>query len=216
MPPFQSPSKSPFKSIAIALACLAIASPPPAFAETTANPQKPGVAQPACAGYSQTEMNICAGQWFRTADFLRSLIYDDLNRQLPDSLQDQLAVNEQIWSRFRDRYCQQSNASYREGSIYPLLYGNCLAKATNDRIADLQALGEADLETEDAPIRLRERLATFPGNVAHQQWARYQTAHCQFEAQRFPDQPTQAEQCRDRLAARRIRQLQDLDWAQNL
>jgi uncharacterized protein YecT (DUF1311 family) len=207
--------KRSIRSLVLALGCLGFTAHSPTLAEPITNTEKPGVAQPACDGYTQTDLNICASHWSRTAEFLRSLIYDDLNRQLSDSLQDQLADTEQTWSRFRDRYCQQSNAVNRNGSIYPLLYGTCLAKATNDRIADLQALGEADLETEDATLRLQETLPSYPFNIAQRQWIRYQTAHCRFEAQRFPDQPT--EQCRDRLSARRIRQLQsDLDWRRNL
>jgi uncharacterized protein YecT (DUF1311 family) len=191
--------------LAIAL-CLA----QPVAADTIAAARQPGVAPPACDGETQIALNRCAGQWARTADFLRSLVYEELYWRLEEPMQSQLSAIEATWNNFRDSHCQETSAPFREGSIYPLIYHSCRAKVTNDRIADLQALSEPDLETEDAAIRLRELAASLDltNHLSQRQWSQYQTAHCRFESQRFPEQP--AEQCRDRLNARRIRQLQNL------
>jgi uncharacterized protein YecT (DUF1311 family) len=201
-----------FNVLPVAIAfCLTQAVTQPIAAETIAASTQPGVAPPACESEAQTTLNRCSGQWARTADFLRSLIYEDLYWQLKEPLQSQLAAIEATWTTFRDTYCQETSARFREGSIYPLILQSCRAKLTNDRIADLQALSEPGLETEDAEIRLRELVAALEltDRLSQRQWRRYQTTHCAFEAQRFPEHPP--EQCRDRLNARRIRQLEDFN-----
>jgi uncharacterized protein YecT (DUF1311 family) len=195
-----------FSIAAIALSTLCLA---PVAAETIGTARQPGVAPPACDADTQLALNLCAGRWARTADFLRSLIYEDLYRQLSEPLQSQLVATEQTWNTFRESHCQETSAPYQGGSIHALIYQSCRARVTNDRIADLQALSEPDLETEDAAIRLRELLALkLTAQSTQRQWNRYRTAHCRFEAQRLEEPATQ-QPCRDRLTARRIRQLED-------
>lgn len=184
---------------------------PPALAET---PDLPGVARPYCADQTQLGLNICAAEWAHTAEFLRSQITANLAQQLPTDLQTQLAITDAIWVTFRDQHCQAVSWPLLGGSAYPLVYNSCYAKITNDRIADLQTWGSPTL----APLLATARLHTLLNDSdltteeinLQARWIDYQTQHCQFERQRWPDHPQQANQCHQRLTTTRIRQLEDL------
>lgn len=185
--------------------------------QTIAQSTYPGVAATACPEHDQTQLalNQCAANWARTADFLRSLIYEQLYWQLSEPLQAQLVTTEQGWESFRENHCRQSSEPFRGGSIYALLYQSCRANVTNDRIADLQAWGETQLRPAEATLRLNVLLDTLElkDTYVQRQWERYQSEHCQFEAQYLTEQPDQAELCHQRLTEARIRQLEMMEGA---
>ena len=138
-------------TIAIGLSCIAIA---PVSSETIANSKQFGVAPPACEGEAQLYLNICASRWAKTADFLRSLIYEEVYRRIPEARQSQIKAVEKTWNSYRDIHCQELSAPFREGSIYPLLYFSCRARVTNSRIADLQGTNISQI-TSDLTTHLR-------------------------------------------------------------
>jgi hypothetical protein len=78
-------------TISLGLNCIAIT---PASSETIANSKQFGVAPPARERETQIYLNICASRWAKTADFLRSLIYDEVYSQIPEARITQLKVIE--------------------------------------------------------------------------------------------------------------------------
>jgi hypothetical protein len=172
----------------------------------------PGVAKPYCPNQSQLGLNTCAYQWSFTTEFLRAMIMADLSQQLAPDLRTKLSEIDQVWNTFRDNYCEELSEPIQGGSAYPMVFNNCLAKMTNDRIADLQGWGEPEQDAARARYRLRALIESLelPPINAQQQWEQYQTQHCQFEGLRFADRPDQVELCRQRLLASRIRQLEEL------
>lgn len=168
-----------------------------------------GVAAPTCAEETQLALNRCAARWAKTTDFLRSLIYQELDEQLSPAMQNQLKTIDRTWQSYRELHCQESSEPFKSGSIYPLLYNNCLATLSNDRIADLQGVGEKSLTPAATTARLRSILtqANVANSPAQRQWQRYQQQHCQWASQHFTDS-RYSRQCQQDLATRRIRQIQ--------
>lgn len=204
---------------AIAIATLAAT---PVAAETIATSRVPGVAPPACAEENQIALNACAVQWSRTADFLRSLIYEELFWQVSEQAQAQMITTEQAWNSFRDVFCQEVSDAVRGGSIYPLVHHTCRARIANDRTADLQRLSTAEIPLNGATQQLNSLLnqSGLSNSSSQRLWQRYQELHCQFEMTRlaerssFSNQPSEQhstqplEECHQRLAGARIRQVE--------
>lgn len=172
----------------------------------------PGVAKPYCANQSQLGLNACADQWSFITEFFRVMITGDLSQQISPDLRNKLIDIDKNWSDFRRNHCEELSEPIQGGSAYPMVFNNCLAKMTNDRIADLQGWGEPEQDAARASYRLRSLIAALelPPINAQQQWEQYQTQHCQFEGLRFPDRPDQVELCRQRLLASRIRQVEEI------
>jgi uncharacterized protein YecT (DUF1311 family) len=182
----------------------------PVMAETIGSSKVPGIAPPACEEETQMALNRCAARWARATDFLRSLVYEEVYQQLTEVQQSQLNTIEQTWYTFRDAHCNAWSEPFRDGSIYALIYQSCRARVTNDRIADLQGLGNAEILPETLQ-RLTTIVNELSASSGQRSWERYQKLHCQFEATRFPV-PQQVEQCNLRLSATRLRQIEEMQW----
>lgn len=199
-------------TIAFGTSWMAIA---PLSAETIAQSRNFGVTPPACEEETQLALNRCAIRWSKTADFLRSLIYNEVYSQIPEAKKVQLKAIEQTWTAYRDIHCQESSAPFRKGSIYPLLYHSCLARVTNERIADLQGTNQSKLTPDETAQRLAKILSQdkLKNSDGQRQWLLYQAQHCQFESLSSTEQlqglqGKSIKQCRDRLAEGRLRQLE--------
>ena len=209
-------------TFAFGLSCIALS---PVSSKAIANSSQFGVAPPACEGETQLALNICASRWAKTADFLRSLIYEEIHSQIPEARKSQLKAIEQTWTSYRDIHCQELSAPFRDGSIYALLKLSCRARVTNDRIADLQVNNDriADLQgknnfqlTTDVTTQRLAKILNQPklkNSSGQRQWLLYQAQHCQFESLRPTEPAKSVKQCRDRLAEGRLRQIEAMTLA---
>ena len=193
--------------IAIGLSCIAIAT---VSSETIANSKQFGVAPPACEGEAQLYLNICASRWAKTADFLRSLIYEEVYSRIPKARQSQLKAVEKTWNSYRDIHCQELSAPFREGSIYPLLYFSCRARVTNSRIADLQGTNISQITSDLTTQRLAKLLKNeeMINSAGQRKWLQYQAQQCQFESLGSTETSRSVKQCRDRLAEGRLLEIE--------
>ena len=199
-------------TIALGISCNVIAPLPASANSTIANSQQFGVAPPACEADTQLALNTCASRWAKTADFLRSLVYKDIEQQLPAARKSQLKAIEKTWTAYRETHCRELSAPFRQGSIYPLLYLSCRANVTNDRIADLQGTNNSKLSSDVTAQRLAKLLTQdkLKNSAGQKQWLKYQAQHCQFESLRSTEPSKSMKQCRDRLAEGRLYQLEAL------
>ncbi len=184
----------------------------PVSSETIAQSKQFGVAPPACEGDAQLYLNICASRWAKTADFLRSLIYDEVNSRSPEARKTQLKAIEKTWNSYRDIHCEELSAPFRKGSIYSLLYFSCRARVTNDRIADLQGKNISKITPDVAIQRLAKILKheKMENSAGQRQWLQYQAQQCQFESLSSTETLRSVKQCRDRLAEGRLQELEAL------
>ncbi|HEY9646286.1 MAG TPA: lysozyme inhibitor LprI family protein [Chroococcidiopsis sp.] len=205
-PSLESPTEPPIERVRLVIPTL-----PPSLQLEAATPAEiPGVARPYCFDQGQFSLNACAVRWAETSEFLRSQISTDFAQQFDENMQIEFAVIERLWSDFRDLHCGAMTSPFMGSSSYRMLYHNCVATVTNDRIADIQQWGTPTAPAIQSRYRLQAILRFFDITAlpAQRQWERYQTRHCRFEAQLFGDRPDQERQCYHRLTESRILQLQ--------
>ncbi|MBI6950723.1 lysozyme inhibitor LprI family protein [Pseudomonas koreensis] len=94
-----------------------------------------------CANASdQATMNQCAGQEFKSTDKELNAVYQQITGRLKDNPdRKKLLVGAQrAWIGFRDAECKFSASGVEGGSVYPLIYSNCLTTVTKARIEALK------------------------------------------------------------------------------
>lgn len=94
-----------------------------------------------CANASdQATMNQCAGQEYKTADKELNAVYQQITARLKDNAEGKkLLVNAQrAWIGFRDAECNFSASGVTGGSVYPLIYSNCMTSVTKVRTEALK------------------------------------------------------------------------------
>ncbi|VVN37359.1 hypothetical protein PS662_05246 [Pseudomonas fluorescens] len=84
----------------------------------------------------QASMNQCAAQQNKAADKELNALYQQITARLkgsPDSKK--LWVGAQrAWIGFRDAECKFSASGVEGGSVYPLIYSNCITALTKARV----------------------------------------------------------------------------------
>ena len=88
----------------------------------------------------QATMNQCAGQEFKSTDKELNAMYQQIIGRLKDNPdRKKLLVGAQrAWIGFRDTECKFSASGVEGGSVYPLIYSNCLTAVTKARIEALK------------------------------------------------------------------------------
>ena len=88
---------------------------------------------------TQAEMNICAGQEYKTADAALNRVYQQLVAKLEPEEKSQLKEAQTAWIKYRDTNCEFVADQYKGGSMRPMIYGLCLADVTRNRTSELKA-----------------------------------------------------------------------------
>jgi uncharacterized protein YecT (DUF1311 family) len=103
----------------------------------------PASAQEKCDPKDETQsgMNICAAEEYRAEDAKLNKTYQEIVKRLVDDAESHklLQVSQRAWIAFRDAECAFANNPNKDGSIYPLLMGQCLTALTKARNEQLGA-----------------------------------------------------------------------------
>ncbi|MGN8278541.1 lysozyme inhibitor LprI family protein [Pseudomonas sp. SMV71] len=85
---------------------------------------------------TQGEMNQCAAQQYKAADKELNDLYKQITARLKDDPKaKQLLVKAQrAWIGFRDAECEFSASGVEGGSVYPLIYTDCMTAQTKARV----------------------------------------------------------------------------------
>lgn len=88
----------------------------------------------------QTTMNQCAGQDFKAADKELNTVYQQITARLKDNPDGKklLISAQRAWIGFRDTECKFSASGVAGGSVYPLIYSNCMTSVTKTRVEALK------------------------------------------------------------------------------
>lgn len=90
-----------------------------------------------CANASdQATMNQCAAQEHKAADKELNALYQLITARLksnPDSKK-LLVGAQRAWIGFRDAECKFASSAVSGGSVYPLIYSNCVTELTKARV----------------------------------------------------------------------------------
>ncbi|MHC8306637.1 lysozyme inhibitor LprI family protein [Pseudomonas sp. PB3P13] len=84
----------------------------------------------------QATMNQCAAQQNKAADRELNALYQQITARLkgsPDNKK-RLVGAQRAWIAFRDAECKFSASGGAGGSVYPLIYSNCLTNLTKARV----------------------------------------------------------------------------------
>ncbi|SDT97777.1 lysozyme inhibitor LprI family protein [Pseudomonas mandelii] len=84
----------------------------------------------------QATMNQCAAQQHKAADKELNALYQQITQRLkskPDSKKLLLGA-QRSWIAFRDAECKFASAGVEGGSVYPLIYSNCVTELTKARV----------------------------------------------------------------------------------
>ena len=100
--------------------------------------QKQKKTGPCADPQTQAEMNICAGEEYKTADAALNQAYQKLNAMLDDEEKVQLKNAENAWIKYRDLHCDFVGDQYKGGSMRPMIVGLCLADVTRNRTTEIK------------------------------------------------------------------------------
>ena len=84
----------------------------------------------------QVTMNQCAAQQHAAVDKELNALYQQITTRLkgdPDGKK-LLVGAQRSWIAFRDAECKFSASGVEGGSVYPLIYGNCVTELTRARV----------------------------------------------------------------------------------
>lgn len=84
----------------------------------------------------QATMNQCATQQNKAADKELNALYQQITGRLKsDPDRKKLLIGAQrSWIGFRDAECKFSASGVEGGSVYPMIYGNCITELTRARV----------------------------------------------------------------------------------
>ena len=90
-----------------------------------------------CANAStQSAMNECAAKQYKQADSQLNALYKQINSRLQDNPDSKklLVGAQRGWIGFRDAECKFASSAVTGGSVYPLIYSNCVTELTKARV----------------------------------------------------------------------------------
>ncbi|MEA5596410.1 lysozyme inhibitor LprI family protein [Rivularia sp. UHCC 0363] len=85
-----------------------------------------------------SQMRICAGRSYETADQKLNQVYRQLKPKLRASQQKRLVDAQTAWIQFRDKSCAFEAGDAEGGTLEPVLKLSCLTDVTQQRVKDLQ------------------------------------------------------------------------------
>lgn len=191
-------------------------------------PTMPGAAvqpvaqQPNCNNaQTQTDMNICAGMSYETADRTLNRTYQTLVPKLSTARRQKLADAQLRWIKFRDTECTFYGSEAEGGTMQPMLISGCKDQLTQQRTADFTAYfaGKSPAvsgnnKTADQRLnrRYQQLLQRLEPNrkqkleTAEFAWIAFRDSACSFEASSGGN--AARNQCLTRLTLQRNQQLQ--------
>ncbi|XGV98332.1 MAG: lysozyme inhibitor LprI family protein [Leptolyngbya sp. BL-A-14] len=207
-------------TLLLALASAAVFTP--LLATRPAAAAQPVAQQPNCNNaQTQTDMNICSGMSYETADRALNRTYQALLPKLSASRRQKLADAQLQWIKFRDTECDFYGSEAEGGTMQPMLVAGCKDQITQQRTADFTAYSagkslavSSNYKTADQRLNQRyqqllQRLEPSRKQkleTAELAWIAFRDSACSFEASGGGN--AARNQCLTRLTVQRNQQLQ--------
>ena len=90
---------------------------------------------------TQGDLNYCAYQEYQQQDKLLNDTYQKLYQSLQEKQRPLLLKAQRSWIQFRDHNCNFEASGVIGGSVWPMIYTNCLRAKTQQRIKELYNMG---------------------------------------------------------------------------
>ena len=90
---------------------------------------------------TQTEMNACANDAFKSSDAELNAVYGQIKKRLKNDLDATklLVAAQRAWIGFRDAECTFSASASAGGSVQPMILSGCQERLTRARVSDLRS-----------------------------------------------------------------------------
>ena len=125
--PVPNPGKTAMRHLTLLFVCLAGLAPS-ARAADCSNLQ------------TQMELTQCAGENQRIADGQLNAAYKQIQQRLKDDPDTAklMTTAQRAWVAYRDAECTFSSSQTKGGSIYPMIYAECVTAMTQSRLKDFK------------------------------------------------------------------------------
>lgn len=207
-------------TLLVSLASVAVVSP--LLIASSATSAQLMAQQPNCNNaQTQTEMNICSGMSYDTADGALNRSYQALLPKLSAARRSKLTDAQLRWIKFRDAECEFYGSEAEGGTMQPMLVSGCKDQITQQRTADFNAYlaGKSPASSgnyKTADQRLNQRYQQLVQRLepnrkqkletAELAWIAFRDSACGFEASGGGN--AARNQCLTRLTLQRNQQLQ--------
>ena len=124
----------------IVLTCAALLLSSPALAEDCTNAN------------TQTEMNTCAAEQFKTADAKLNDTYQNALKRAAPTQRELLKKAQVAWITLRDADCALISSGTEGGSVQSMIASQCLTDKTNEREAFLASLLQCEEGDLSCPL----------------------------------------------------------------
>ena len=89
---------------------------------------------------TQLDMNADAFRAYEKADKELNLVYKQVIGTMPELDKTTLKTAQRKWIKIKESSCKKEAAEYEGGSMYAMIYHDCLATKTKKRITELKKL----------------------------------------------------------------------------
>ena len=118
---------------ALALSCAAVCAAQQQQQQQPTQADEQEEEDPCPGSRTQAELNLCASRAFQKADAELNKLYQQLLKDAGAGERAKLRAAQLAWIKFRDAHCEYEAFGNTGGSIYPMVYGFCLAEVTEER-----------------------------------------------------------------------------------
>ncbi|UOM34102.1 lysozyme inhibitor LprI family protein [Acuticoccus sp. I52.16.1] len=110
-------------------------------------------AQPCGDDATQAELNACAGRAVDAAEADLAQMSEEILARLPDEeARAGFQAAQEAWTAYRDAECTFAASGVAGGSIYPLVWGECIASLTDERAATLDGFLHCEEGDTSCPV----------------------------------------------------------------
>ena len=103
----------------------------------------------------QRTMSECAAKDYTRADAQLNTLYKQINQRLKDNPEGKKALltAQRAWLGFRDAECGFAASGVKGGSVYPMIYSQCLTEVTAKRVEAFKTYLDCQEGDLSCPVR---------------------------------------------------------------
>ncbi len=89
---------------------------------------------------TQLDMNVDAIRAYKKVDKELNLVYKQVIGKMSEQEKTNLKTAQRKWIKMKESSCTKEAAEYEGGSMYPMIYHDCLAIKTKKRLTELKKM----------------------------------------------------------------------------
>ena len=89
---------------------------------------------------TQLDMNVDAIRAYKKVDKELNLVYKQVIGKMSEQEKTKIKTAQRKWIKMKESSCTKEAAEYEGGSMYPMIYHDCLAIKTKKRLTELKKM----------------------------------------------------------------------------